>query len=252
MRGWHIFTHSAGLVFRNFDAALRLSLVPYSVQILAQLYAFLNPDLVAMSTELGGDLPQVTPAQVAIFLMLQFASLGASLWIAVSWHRFVLMEDIARGWVPFFRGDLMLGYLGRSILLALLMAVAVLIVSIPAGLMMSAIPGATIALLMGVAVIAMYVFLRLGVILPAGAVGVKVTLQQAWAATKAEQGAILALCFIIAGCTVVLQIPLLLAGGGGSAFSVVYGLVFGWVATMVGSSLLTSLYGICVEGRSID
>lgn len=54
MRGWQIFKHSAGLVFRNLDVALRLSLVPYGVMIATQLYLFINPGLMDMPEELGG------------------------------------------------------------------------------------------------------------------------------------------------------------------------------------------------------
>ncbi len=252
MRGWQIFTHSAGLVFRNLPVALRLSLVPYCAHLAAQLYLFVNPDLVSVPSGLGGDLPQVEPAQYGIFLLLQIASLVASLWIAVAWHRYVLTEEFTAGWLPPLRGDLVLGYFGRSVMLGLLVLIAMLIVAIPAGVFMTIVPAATIALLLVTVVVGFYIFLRLGVILPAGAVDRKMTLRQAWTATGSEQRAILGLCLVSVGFIVLLQIPLILVPDGNSAFGLVYGLAFGWLATMVGSSVLTSLYGICVEKRSID
>jgi hypothetical protein len=252
MRGWKIFTHSVGLVFRNFDAALRLSLLPYCAHIVTQIYLFSSPDLLEMPAELGGDLPQVEPAHYGIFLLLQFATVVSSLWIAVAWHRYVLKEEIAPGWVPDFRGRLLLGYFGRSVMLALLMLVAILIIGIPFSFLLETIPGATLLLVLALAVITMFLFFRVAVILPAGAIGVKLSLKEAWETTRTEQGAILAMSGVLAGFTVLFQIPMIVSEEGNTVFGLVYGLVFGWVATMVGSSVLTTLFGICVEGRSID
>lgn len=49
-----------------------------------------------------------------------------------------------------------------------------------------------------------------------------------------------------------LQVPTILSGDPGSLVSLVYALVVGWFATMIGISLLTTVYGHCVEGRGID
>lgn len=258
MRGWQIFTHSAGLVFRNLDAAFRISLVPYLAHVAAQVYLFLNPDLVAppdagtdIGATMGGALPHVEPLQYAIFLCLQFAAGIASLWIAVSWHRYVLLEELADGPVQPFRGDLVLGYFGRSVLIALLLVVALFTLAIPAGLLMTALPGAMLPLLLAMVSAVLYVFLRLGVILPAGTVGRRLTLHNAWQATASESGAIFALSVIAVLAMFFIAIPNIVAGEGMSLLSLLYGLAGGWVINMVGASLLTSLYGICVEGRTI-
>lgn len=258
MRGWHIFTHSAGLVFRNLDAAFRISAVPYCAHIAAQIFLLLNPALLAtpdvgtdIDATMGGALPQVEPLAYAVFFCLQFAAAIASLWIAVNWHRYVLLEEIPAGPVPPFRGDLVLGYFGRSVLIALLLVVALFTLAIPAGLLMTSMPGATLPLVLATVAGVLYVFLRLGVILPAGTLGRKLTLHNAWQATGAESGAIFALAVIsVLGMTLVM-IPNIVAGDSLSLLSTVYGLAVGWVVTMVGASLLTSLYGICVEGRTI-
>lgn len=253
MRGWQFFTHSVGLVFRNLDAALRLSLLPYCAHVAAQLYLFLNPELL-MPTEPGAEgVPAaVEPLQAAIFLGLQMLAFLSSLWIAVLWHRYVLREEIAAGWQQPFPGGLVLGYLGRTLLLVLLMMLAMLTLSIPTGLVMAASSAMVIPMLFSSVVAVFFLFLRLGVILPAGAMGQRLTLHEAWRATGAESGAILALAAIMVGFFVLLQVPNFVAGAPGSVFTFVYTLCIGWVLTMVGSSLLTTLYGICVEKRSIE
>lgn len=258
MRGWQIFTHSAGLVFRNLDAAFRISLVPYLAHVAVQIYLFLNPGLLAgpdMGTDIdatmGGALPHVEPLTYAIFLCLQFAAALASLWIAVNWHRYVLLEEIAPGSVQPFRGDLVMGYFGRSVLIGLLLAVALFTLAIPAGLLMTSMPGATLPLLLATVAGVTYVFLRLGVILPAGTVGRKLTLHNAWQATGTESGAIAALSVIAVFAMGLMMVPNIIAGDALSLLSMLYSLAASWVITMVGASLLTSLYGICVEGRTI-
>jgi hypothetical protein len=244
MRGWQIFTHSAGLVFRNFEAALRLSWLPYLAHVAAQLYLLMNPALAQ------GPMA-AAPGDYALLLALQIAAALGSLWVAVVWHRYVLLEESPEGAVPPFHGGLILGYFGRSLLITLLLVVAFLILAIPAGLLMGALPGALLPMLFVVAAGVLYVFLRLGVILPAGTVGRRVTLHQAWAATAREGGAIATLALLSVLAVGLLTLPDLIAGGGVSLVSTLYGLAVGWVSTMVGVSLLTSLYGICVEGRSI-
>lgn len=62
-------------------------------------------------------------ATAAGFLLL----LAGWLWTAVAWHRFVVLNERPRGWLPRFRGDLILGYAGRGILTLLMM----LLVTIP-------------------------------------------------------------------------------------------------------------------------
>lgn len=250
MRGWHIFTHSAGLVFRNLDAALRLSWLPYLAHVAAQFYLLANPGLMERA-EAGAALPPGDTGPYALFLLLQLAALVASLWIAVNWHRFVLLEEVPRGGLPPFRGRLMLGYLGRSVMISLLLVVALFILAIPAGLLMGALPGAVLPLLFAVATGVLYIFLRLGVILPGGALGQRISLHQAWQATGRESAAIAMLALLSVLAIGLLMVPDIFAGGGLSLLSTLYGLAVGWVMTMVGASLLTSLYGICVEGRSI-
>ena len=49
-----------------------------------------------------------------------------------------------------------------------------------------------------------------------------------------------------------LQIPTMLSGDPNSLLSLVYSIVVGWFATMIGISLLTTVYGHCVEGRGVD
>ncbi|MDU8910891.1 hypothetical protein [Aestuariicoccus sp. MJ-SS9] len=251
MKGWHIFTHSVRLVLNNLGAALRVSLVLYLVQVANQLYVFANPPVM---TDLGGgmEMPMMDPGAMVVNLILGLLAVVASLWIAVAWHRFVLAEEYPTGWLPQWHGSYMMAYLGRSILIALMVVLAVIVASVPAGLIAAGLAPLGAAVSLGIVGLAAYVFFRLGVMLPAAALGRKLTLGEAWDATKGESGTILTLALIVIGASVVIQLPSWLNGDPTSVINLIYGLVVSWFATVIGISVLTTLYGHFVEGRSID
>lgn len=246
MRGWQVFKHSFGMVINNLEAAFRLSAVLYAVQAVNQVLML----MVAPS----GDPTEamVSPGLALMVLVTALLGIVSSLWIAVAWHRYVLTGEAPIGVVPQWHGGLILAYLGRSLLIGLLILVAVVAAMIPVGVVMAAAPGAGVPLMLLLVALAAYLFFRFGVMLPAGAIDRKMTLREAWAATAKEKEAVLGVTFIVVGVTVLVQLPAWLNPDPGSVVNLVYSVVLGWFATMVGVSVLTTLYGICVEGRDID
>ncbi|MEP1929779.1 MAG: hypothetical protein ABJJ37_00680, partial [Roseibium sp.] len=114
MLGWQIFTHSVRLVWANRSIALRISAVLYVVSAVFQVWT--------QSLSVG-PVEDATQASGSGFLDLVFAaaSLIISLWIAVAWHRYILMEEVPQGFLPKWHGDRMAAYFGRSILIMLIM-----------------------------------------------------------------------------------------------------------------------------------
>lgn len=249
MKGLSIFFHSVRLVFNNIDAALRISLVLFAV------YAVLQFWLSTTWAPVSAELADVGPGQVppgALFSGLLM--LVISLWIAVAWHRYVLLGEMPAGWVPVMRGGLMLGYFGRSILLALIVIIAAAVMSTVSAVVLVLLGpmvavGGSMVLTMATA---FYLFYRLCAILPGGAVGKPVTLGEAWAATRGTGGTILSLVILSVLALLIVQIPTMLSGDPNSTVSVVYGIVIGWPVMLVGSSILTTFYGHFIEGRTID
>ncbi|MFW2542855.1 hypothetical protein ACN2XU_09450 [Primorskyibacter sp. 2E107] len=244
MKGWTIFTHSVRLVLSNLEMALRVSLVLYLLQAAYHVMAFMaapeaaEPSVFAPSDPVF-DLP---------LLLLGLGTIVSSLWIAVAWHRYVLVEEMPAGWLPRWHGDKILGYLGRSIMLGLLiflvLAVTMVVVVVLPALQAFIMPGLVLA--------GSYFFFRLGVMLPAGAVGEKLSVAECWSATRDKDGAIVVLAVLMMAGTFILQVPSLVSGNLYSPITLVYNLVTGWFATMIGVSILTTLYGHYVQGRSID
>jgi hypothetical protein len=245
MKGWQIFMHSVRLVLRNLGPALRVSALLYAVQVAGQVSALFSP-LEAAET------PAITPEGSALSLILGLAAIVASLWIAVGWHRFVLEEEYPEGWLPRWHGSTLLRYLGRSILVGLVVVLGVLAAFIPIGIFLAVAPGVAGLFAFGMIGLGAYLFFRLGVALPAAAVGEPLSLREAWRATKDADGAVVVLAFIVIGASVIIQAPALMNPDPASPINVVYTIVTGWFATIIGISVLTTLYGHYVQGRAID
>lgn len=250
MKGWQIFRHSFNLVMANLEQAFRLSLVLYLVQSIYTVYSFLNPTE-TVDFE-GTELPVMSPDTILPTIVLGTLAVIASLWIAVAWHRYALTGESTSGWLPSFHGNAVMGYLGRSILIGVLIVLGMMVLSIPVGIISIGLPalsGIMSLILIGAAA---YLFFRLGVMLPAAALGEKLTLGDTWDATKGQSSTILVLALIVVGASIVIQLPSWFNDDPRSVINVVYSLVVNWFATIIGISVLTTLYGHFVENRPID
>lgn len=248
MRGWQIFKHSFWMVMNNLEVAFRLSAVLYAIQALNQVLILLYSP-----ADPGAAEPAAIDAGAALLLLLTgLLAVLASLWIAVAWHRYVLTGEVPGGAVPPLHGALILGYLGRSLMIGLLIVVALMLAAVPVFAVVAVVPALGMLSLLSLVGLGAYLFFRLGVILPAGAVGRRMTLREAWNATGKEQESIITLALIVMGLSLLLQVPAWLNPDPASVINLLYSIVTGWFATMVGASTLTTLYGVYIEGRAID
>ena len=252
MLGWKLFARAVRLILDHLDAALRLSLLPYLLVAAATLWLGLSfPDLVGQS---GFDPADPPPAGFVMGqLLVLLLNTVVTLWIAVGWHRFVLLAEAPQGWLPALRGSEMLGYFGRSILIGLLIVAVIFAVSLMlATLIVPIAPGLAGPVIGSAALfVGMILFYRLAVVLPAGAIGRSMTFGEAWTATAGHTGTVVVLALLTVGFTLLLQVPTLLDGTGGLV-TLVYQVVIGWIGLMLGVGVLTALYGHLVEGRPVE
>jgi hypothetical protein len=234
----------------NLDQALRVSLVLYLVQSAYTFYTFLNPP--EMMDVDGTMVPMMTSDQILPTILLGLLAVVASLWIAVAWHRYVLTGETPNGWIPSFHGAEILGYLGRSFMIGILVVLAIIVASIPVGLISVGMPGLAGLLSLALIGLGAYLFFRLGMILPAAAIGERVSVAEAWEASRGESGAILTLALIVVGGSVIIQLPSMFNDDPTSVINLIYSLVVNWFATIIGISVLTTLYGHFIEKRPID
>lgn len=249
MKGWKIFVQSLRLVFANLREALRISLLPFLVASVAMAW-FLTSNAEFLADDSAGDLAGFNGLSLVVFLVVGAV---AYLWIAVAWHRYVLLREEGAGWVPTFHGDRILGYLWRGILLGLVMIIPAVVVAIIVGLLAAS---GSFSLVVVGSVVATFVLAviayRLSPVLPAVALGEPLRMKEAWDKTRGAGWDIALLALITAVINALVQVVGEMGGNPGAPLAVIYMVVTGWLQFMVGLSILTTIYGHYVEGRSID
>ena len=252
--GPQIVSKAVMLVWTNLGAAIRATAVPFAL-LAAVPGLLLQAGLGEPPNPRTLEVPEISFAPILLALViapLLFA------WAAAAWHRYILLQEEpfilpAPGLAP------LLGYVWAFARVGLIAAVVGLAVAIPAGALMAGLgaalgPGTAwlVGLIgFGVWVVLSYGVLRFSLVLPAAAVGRGMSLGGSWAATGRARDAVLVTALLSGLLQFVLQSvggALALAGLPGLALS----LVLTWASAMIGLSILTALYGVLVEGRSVD
>lgn len=255
MLGWQIFVHSVRMVFGNLKQVLQITVGPALIAtiIIVGVFLALGIPLEALDENAGELPPGVTAGSIFIFVCVLLAVIFVTMfWIAVSWHRFILLEEYPTGILPTFRFDRILAYFGRVLMLGILMMIAY----IPMGLIV-AVLGESLAVLSVILMIAYTVFLvvcfyRLSIILPAAAIGEPISLGDAWNNTTGVGGAILLLLLVAILFQVLVQlaftvlaiIPVL-----GVLLTVFFGTL---ILPMINVSIFTTMYGVFIEKRELS
>ncbi len=254
MLGWQIFLHSVRMVFGNIKQVLQITVGPALIAtiIIVGVFLALGIPLEALEDNAGALPSGATAGSAFVFVVVLLAVMSVTMfWIAVSWHRFILMEEYPTGILPTFRFDRILAYFGRFLMLGILMVIAY----IPMGLVAAAL-GESLAVLSTILVIVYTVFLvvcfyRLSIILPAAAIGNPIPIGEAWNNTSGVSGAILLLLLVALLFQILVQlaftllaiIPVL-----GVLLTVFFGTL---ILPMINVSILTTMYGIFIEKREL-
>jgi len=247
--GLRIFAHAITLVFSHIGFALRISALLYLVP--AVLY-----ELVIATVVRNPDPLLALRIASPIFLFLAAA---AALWIAVGWHRYILLDEAPGVIAPPFRGDRVLAYFGNSLLVGLIAFGIALVVFLPVGFIAAIIgrAGGTISYLVLLLPLASYFVIavlvyRVSLILPASAIGKPIKLSEAWAATRGSNGTFFALAIVSVLCAAGLTFPVLwITPNLGALAGFVWQTATSWIELMVGVSIITTLYGYYVEKRAL-
>lgn len=252
--GWLIIKHSFGLVFRNFGDALKVSVGPMLIAsalvFVTILVTGFTPAWAATSIMLGrlpGSLILVGFVAAVVYLIV-------ATWIAVAWHRFILLEEYP-GLLPPLSMQAVLPYIGKSFLIGLLMMLAVVPLSMIAGLILAGLgltQNALASLVVGffLGLILTFIWLRLAIALPGVAIAKAMTNRAAWDATKPMADDIFSAAAILVGFNTGISVLADLVFPAGWAYYIVI-ILINWFTMMVGISLLTTLYGHLIEKRPL-
>jgi hypothetical protein len=252
--GVDLFMHSVRLVLGDWRNAVRITGALYLIYAIPALILGLltpQPPADATPTEIAATVGAAAPLGLITVLLLAVVYV----WLAVTWHRYILLNEEPTGQLPPFRRSEILAYAGNAILLALIMiALSIVVGLVLSPLLLLGVVGAIIMPIVFIS-LGLIVNYRLGLVLPSRAVGQRLTLGEAWAATKGQSGTILVLAIVSAIAAVVINIPALILAfipGIGGILSSIWQIGTGWVTLLVGVSVLTTLYGVFVEKRSIS
>lgn len=244
MFGYKIFAHSIRMVVGQWRQALMISAFLYVVASLVSMFL-----LVQMMGNSGEG-----PNGWVLFPSV-FVGGFVFIWIAVGWHRYILLDEAQAGFLPQLRGDRVWAYfcyiLLTSVIAALIGLVGMIVLfGVSAATGSPWVIGGGIVGLVPLVVITY----RLAPLLPAAALGKETTIGKAWASTRGTTWTFLALAIIglIASIGIDLPIYLLPKLPAGEILSLIWGMVTGWLKLMVGVSILTTIYGHYVEGRAVD
>ena len=249
MQAWHIFVHSVRQVYGNLGAALRITAVLYVVQwvtILGLGAAFGSKMSVAGTDEaamLGVAQALFAPAIISVVVLLV-----ADIWIGVAWHRFVLTGERSTSFIPPFQGRRMLGYFGALLLLILVLGLALAALTLVLPLFTG--PAHVIAL-MAVQVVVGAVAMRLSTVLPGIALEPGHPLTQGWTATRGHMGDFLLLSLICGALVTAVQTLGAALLSGVPLIYLAFIFLFQWAVTLVGISVVTTLYGHYIEKRAL-
>ena len=248
--GYQVLRHVVQQVFGNLGQALRITGILVAGP---TLFFLLTTPAVLVQDPRAVD--PIDPGAInwGMLLIGVVLSVLAWCWAAVAWHRYVLLEEYPTGLLPVWRGDRVLGYLGRAILVGLLVAGAALMMGIGIGvvLMVSQSLGLALLLGFGLALGVSGVATRGGLIVPAAAIGAPLKLGESWDATAPVSGQILLPIIVIALVgALASQASLLLFGA--TIPGAVVSIAISWLQLLVNLALMTTLYGNLIEGRQLN
>ncbi len=250
--GWEIVRHSFAMLYRNLGNALRISVGPILIALVAAflILGVFGSGVDTLTEDIEQDkLPPELALAVLLNVLLFFFMLS---WIAVAWHRFVLLEDYP-GLLPPLAGRPVWRYLSKTLLLVLVIVLvtipAMIVIAMFASVLMGPISTFILSTLnVGLALYVSNMWLRFAIVLPATAVGRPMGFGEAWRATSPYSSAILG-----AGIIIVLinaAISMFSAALPGLPALIVTVLA-NWISVMLGISILTTLYGVIVERRTL-
>ncbi|MBJ7577599.1 hypothetical protein JHC09_06835 [Devosia sp. MC532] len=244
-----IFLHAIRMLLAHFRVALQISAALYiGSLIIYGIGAYVALQMIAS----GG---RGAASWLAIITVVLPSLIYV--WIAVAWHRFVLTDEVPHSAVPTPPRDRLLAYAGRGLLLLLLLGIFSVGIALATMLVSTATnpsQWALVPLIVVAVVLIALITSRLSPVFPATAIGQPISFGQVWEATSGATGTLLLVTLITAIAAFIIDLPsaLLVHLPGGAFLNLVWGAIASWIKMMVGISILTTVYGVYIEKRTID
>jgi len=251
-----IVRHAFVMVFGNFGQALRLSAGPLAIAVIVIYALSRSLSVGAVSVVFMAMNPARADPVVLLVVLAGLAVMTfATAWIAVAWHRFILVEEYVT-LLPRLRGRPVGRYILMSLAIAFWVFLASFAAAFVAGILLAitgqddnALAGFIAGTLIGV--VSSYVWFRLALVLPALAILTPMSLKASFAQTRPISSTIVQVVLILVVINLILQAVIGQIAPGSPAVQVTLGGIVTWLSFMIGLSVLTTFYGHLVEGRAL-
>ena len=249
---WKIVLHAFRMIFGNIVDALKVSVGPMLIFVVLALVVGQAINLPFGSFhEMGAVQPGNAGAVFLAILILCAAAIFIFAWIAVAWHRFILLEEYP-GLLPTLADRPIGQYVAKSLVIALIL----IVIGAAAGMvvMMLLSMGGLFLLSIGMSVVLLlinYLGLRFGLMLPAAAVGQNMSIGESMEKTKEASGQILGVTTILIAMNFASTLIVGMFYEFATIIAFVLDIATNWLFIMLNVSVLTTLYGYLVEGREI-
>lgn len=266
MKGFQIFFHALRMVFGNVVPVIKITLIPTLLMNavifglnMKRLYFSVPPEANPSSGPtpinlLVEDMNGTFWFSITASLLIMVATW---LWMAVGWHRFILLEEKPTI-LPKLHLGRMLGYFGYSILIAVILFIAAVILGIVVqAIVLGLLSPLNTVVAAVVATIAIHVplsllFYRLSMVLPGVAAAEFVEFGDGWTTTRDDIWAIIVLSIVSSvACYVFLEVGGVMFSAGG-IITFAWSILSEWVIFVVGLSILTTLYGHYIQKRPLS
>lgn len=268
--GYQLLRHTIVQVFGNLGSAARITLVLLAVPLV--IAAATNPGMLSGEFyRFDANTGQNDFSTIGLwgFGLAAIAGVICWLWAAVAWHRFVLLEEYPTGIFPNWRGSNIINYLGNALLIGLVLIGVGIAAGILVGLIAAIVQSTAIAIALGVGLVfgLSWAATRVGLILPAAALGERLSLSESWKATAPVSGQIILPIIVIALASTILNQGIVAGFGEAqpimtalgmqqqvtlSMTGIILSVVVGWVQMLVNLALMTTLYGNLIQGRQLN
>lgn len=215
----------------------------------------LAPDALEVFDAAPGDTLALTPSGALVFTVFGVVGLIGYALMAILWHRHVLLNGADGGLRP--GASLIFSYFWRAVVVGCVQLLAAIPVTLVIGILGAAFMqtsggGAVTSLLtLGGSVIFIWIALRLSVVLPAAALGHRMAVRESWTVTQPLSGPLWGLAVLLTGVNMLISLLTLGIVPTQDALALVLGTVIFILEGLVFISVLTTLYGHLVEGRSL-
>lgn len=260
MKSWVIFKHAIRQLTGNWRAVCQIALP--AIIISFAMDAFVSRDVLFLSVhEIQEQLQAIISTyhgeKLVEIYTVAFLKAILALWVAVAWHRYVLLNEVPNT-IPKFRGVRMLMYFLKGLLILLPVFLALVMILSPliftsAFLNPNGTTPAAFVVILGLCVLiaSFLVIMRLSTLLPGAALGHPLSMIETWRRTEGQTSVFAGLSLLIVVLTMVISLgrfvtaymPLIAALG--------FQTIAIYLQTLVFLSVLTTLYGHYIEKRPL-